>query len=372
MGTDPDYVGRHLATTEHGRLVGTHAGAYMNAFGTLANTALSFSAVRSLVTRLLRRGGVILRLHRLSDPAVGVVDRETEGIRRVLEFLRAERHELIALDEMISRLKGDGPPLDRTIAVTIDDGYYDQVAIGAPLFAAYDCPVTTFVATGFLDGELWFWWDKVKYVFRHTPRREIRLDVASQEIAYTLLEAGDRKSAAMDFTERAKRVPQEEKESALERLAAVAEIEIPQRPPQLFAPMTWDQVRACEKNGMTFGPHTVTHPILARASDEQCRREIEVSWERLQAEVDRPVPVFCYPNGQPEDFGPREIEILRETGFAAAVTTVPGYNLAATFQANLEDRFALRRFGNIDSLPNVIRFVSGADRVRLALTRISR
>ncbi len=30
--------------------------------------------------------------------------------------------------------------------------------------------------------------------------------------------------------------------------------------------MSWDQARLCEERGMTFGPHTVTHPILSRAA----------------------------------------------------------------------------------------------------------
>ena len=76
---------------------------------------------------------------------------------------------------------------------------------------------------------------------------------------------------------------------------------------------------------MRFGPHTVTHPILARADDAQAQWEIESSWDRLRQEVSRPMPVFCYPNGRQDDFGPREFGILRRLGVLGAVTAEPGH-----------------------------------------------
>jgi peptidoglycan/xylan/chitin deacetylase (PgdA/CDA1 family) len=330
----------------------------------ISRTVLSVSAVRNLFARLLRGNGVILMMHRFSDAELGIVGHDPPGVRRMLEFLRAERYDLVALDEMVRRLSGNGRPLDRTVAVTIDDGYLDQATIGASLFAEFDCPVTTFVTTGFLDGRLWFWWDKIRYVFRHTPRRDIRFEMASQEFTYTLVEAGDRQRAALDLVERAKSVSEEEKEAALQRLSAAAETEIPDRPPAEFAPMSWDQVRACERQGMAFGPHTVTHPILARTSADQCRREIVESWKRLRTEVETPVPVFCYPNGQQGDFGQREIAVLQGRGFAAGVTAMHGYNSAATFQGDPGNRYALRRFGYSDSLRWMIQVLCGAERLR--------
>ena len=65
----------------------------------------------------------------------------------------------------MSALSGDGPPLNRAVAFTIDDGYVEQATVAAPVFAEFDCPVTTFVTSGFLDRALWFWWDQIEYVF---------------------------------------------------------------------------------------------------------------------------------------------------------------------------------------------------------------
>ena len=79
-------------------------------------------------------------------------------------------------------------------------------------------------------------------------------------------------------------------------------------------------LRASERKGMQFGPHTVTHPILSRAPQANMREELATSWARLRTEAEGAVPIFCYPNGQPGDYGEREVRVLRELGLRAAVT----------------------------------------------------
>ena len=119
---------------------------------------------------------------------------------------------------------------------------------------------------------------------------------------------------------------------------------------------------------MTFGPHTITHPVLARTTDEQSRRELAGSWERLKEEARQPVPVFCYPNGRFEDFGDREVETLKEIGILGAVVGAPGGGPDATsFQQSDAERFRVRRYVYPHALPQLVQFVSGFDRLKRIL-----
>jgi peptidoglycan/xylan/chitin deacetylase (PgdA/CDA1 family) len=154
-----------------------------------------------------------------------------------------------------------------------------------------------------------------------------------------------------------------EKLATIERLAAAAHVELPERPPRQYAPMTWDQVRDLERRGMRFGPHTVTHPILTRTSADESRREIADSWRRLREEAEHPVPVFCYPNGQVGDYGDREISVLRGLGFTGAVVGTIGYADAPAFRASPEGPFRVRRFGYPHELTLLAQSVSGLERI---------
>jgi peptidoglycan/xylan/chitin deacetylase (PgdA/CDA1 family) len=311
----------------------------------------------------------VFMLHRFQEPERGITGCDPGQLRRALTYLVKNGYELISLADLFERLAGNGPQPRGAVAFTIDDGYVDQATIAAPIFADFECPVTTFVSTGFLDGNLWFWWDRIEYVFARTARRSIQVRLGNAALAYQWEDDQQRIRVMDEFAALCKRVPETEKLAGIKRLADAAEVEVPSTPPAHCAPMSWEQLRDCEKLGMTFGPHTVTHPVLSRTDDAIASFEITESWTRLRAEAHRPVPIFCYPNGGWDDFGEREISVLRRLGLAGAVVGEPGYANAQTFQEEDASRFRVQRFGFPDELPHMIQYVSGVERFKQILRR---
>jgi hypothetical protein len=78
----------------------------------------------------------------------------------------------------------------------------------------------------------------------------------------------------------------------------------------------------------------------------------------------RPVPIFCYPNGQDTDFGPREIATIRELGMAGALVAAPGYATISKFREHPENAFAVRRFSFPDDFHVTAQLVSGIEHLR--------
>ena len=148
--------------------------------------------------------------------------------------------------------------------------------------------------------------------------------------------------------------------------AEAAGVQLPETPPQRCAPMSWDQARLCEERGMTFGPHTVTHPILSRAAPHRSKPETEESWVGLSKEVRHPVAIFCYPNGQWEDFSQREIESVAEVGgYKAQLSGSPDVPIPLSFANDPVGRFKVMRFGFPDTLPRLVQYVSGIERCKM-------
>ncbi len=327
-------------------------------------SVLTTPAVTFPLRPLMQGHATVFMLHRFQ----GAGGYPPELLRTVLSRLRKDGHRFLSLEALVHGLSsGDLPP--RAVVFTIDDGYLDQATIGAPVFAEFDCPVTTFVTTGFLDRQLWFWWDRIEFIFRHTTRQTLRVDLAGDPLQWSWDSGPGRDAAQEDFTVRCKRVPDADKHAAIEALARSGEVELPAQPPHEYAPMTWDQARACEQRGMSFGPHTVTHPILSQTPDAQAGHELVESWQRLTAEVAHPVPVFCYPNGGPEDFGEREITTLRRLGMRGAVVGEPGYATPRTFGATADAPFRIRRFALAESVPHVLQCTTGIERLKSLLGR---
>src|SRR6266404_6472556 len=116
------------------------------------------------------------------------------------------------------------------------------------------------------------------------------------------------------------------------------EVDLPAQLPPEWQPLTWDEVRRLQRQGVEFGAHTVTHPILTQLEDQAAiHAEISVSKQRVEAELGAPVLHFCYPNGKREDIGIAALEAVRRCGFLTSSTTIPGLN----FDAN---PLLLRRF----------------------------
>ena len=94
---------------------------------------------------------------------------------------------------------------------------------------------------------------------------------------------------------------------------------------------------SCSEHNITFGSHTVTHPILSRISTERIKTEIQRSKETIEKYLNVPVRTFAYPVGRNQDFNEEVKTLLQEAGYICAVTTIPGANESG------QDPFELRR-----------------------------
>jgi len=330
----------------------------------LALQLLLIPGAEALFAPFARRCGVVFMLHRFRAAGSAGEGYDPAALRRALAHLRRKKYKLVSIESLL-RCKLEGRPVpDRSIAFTIDDGYADHAEIGAPVFAEFDCPVTTFVTTGFLDQQLWFWWDQIEFIFANSRLSTVFTQLGDTPLEYSLRSAGERTAATNDFVGRCKVVPNDLKLEAIERLAIASEVSLPVKAPASYSPMTWDQLRACEERGMTFGPHTVTHPILSRVSDQQSRWELTESWRRLAEEARYPVPVFCYPNGGSSDYSEREIATLEEMRFLGAVVGSAGFVSSRAVDPGQAEHFQTRRFPFPDSLSYLVQSVSGMERMK--------
>ncbi len=105
--------------------------------------------------------------------------------------------------------------------------------------------------------------------------------------------------------------------------------------------MTVEQITEIDKEGLvTIGAHTLTHPFLARETDERSQLEIVNSVSELEKLLGHSVQFFAYPNGTPNvDWGKREIESLKKTDVKISFST------KANNFSHKNNPYAIPRFG---------------------------
>jgi len=88
--------------------------------------------------------------------------------------------------------------------------------------------------------------------------------------------------------------------------------------------LTWDEVRSLDAEGLvSFGSHTCSHPHLPKVDAARAREELVRSRAVLAERLGHDVATFCYPAGL---YGERDVALVREAGYRAALTTDPGVN----------------------------------------------
>jgi peptidoglycan/xylan/chitin deacetylase (PgdA/CDA1 family) len=311
-------------------------------------------------------------LHRFADPVSGRPGHDTAVLREHLGWLRRQRIVILPVGELLRRL-GAGEPVYKAVSFTVDDGYADFAELGLPVFAEFDCPVTVFLTTDFLDGRCWLWWNQVECAIRETGRDGVRLEHAAGSWEFRWTGDAERRAACDALVERLKTVSEAERRELVSRLVSELAPGLPARPPAEFAPLTWDQVRRCAGSGVTFGPHTRTHPILSRTDAAQAAEEIGGSWRRVREEAaDAAVPVFCYPNGDADSFGAREQDLVRQAGLDWALTAIAGYATREVADpARRGSRYAVPRMPYVQAERSFVQVSSGLERAKRLLGAVT-
>ncbi|MDO8777622.1 MAG: polysaccharide deacetylase family protein [Burkholderiaceae bacterium] len=238
---------------------------------------------------------------------------------------------VLPLDKAVVRLKAGTLPA-RAACITFDDGYADNHHVALPILKRHGLTATFFIATGFLDGGR-MWNDTIIESIRACAVPV--LDLSSLGLGrHALSSIDDRQAAIAALIDQIKYRPVEERITITEQMAHLARV---QPPHDLM--MTSHEIKAMRQAGMQIGAHTVSHPILARLTDEQTRQEIQGSQRFLEQLMGERVGLFAFPNGKPgEDYTPQTVDVVRSLGFDAAVSTRWGASGIG------DDLFQIRRF----------------------------
>jgi peptidoglycan/xylan/chitin deacetylase (PgdA/CDA1 family) len=193
----------------------------------------------------------------------------------------------------LDQLKPGGWSLrpQRTVVITFDDGYADNLHEAAPLLRRFDTAATFFIATGYIGGMREFWWDELERV---VPQDEY-----------------------LSYYERMQPLEHSERRRLLDAKDNGA---LPGRASHL--PLTMDELQTLAADELfEIGAHTVTHPLLAAQAPLEQRREISGSKVWLETVLHRPVTSFSYPYGGTHHYTPATVNAVRELGFSRACTT---------------------------------------------------
>ncbi|MDO5102166.1 MAG: polysaccharide deacetylase family protein [Lautropia sp.] len=296
----------------------------------------------SKITRLMSHSNrlLVLMYHRvIDDPRADPFELgmcvSRQRFAEQLAWLKKSA-QVLPLDVAVTRLLAGEPLPPRSVAITFDDGYRDNLQIAAPMLKQYELPATVYVVTGKLEENIPLWWDQVIAMMAGTSKSTLdTLALGLPELPPTLsLSPNHRRDTCILLLEtlwshNALRI-----EETLSRLAAQLK---PADLPWLKAErMTPAEVQAIAAEGFSIGGHTVSHVDPKHLNRDQLLHELSTSRQTLQNLCQQPVDSFAYPGGRSSVWMP---DLLAQAGFHHAVSTIRGINQAPV------DRYAIARIG---------------------------
>jgi peptidoglycan/xylan/chitin deacetylase (PgdA/CDA1 family) len=276
-------------------------------------------------------------------------------LRDLLRYLKDNNYRVISLSEYVSAIIHERETY-KTVVFTVDDGYRDFYLHAFHIFKEFGYPATIFITSDFIEKRMFMWWDAFVYCFINTKLDEIDLsDLDMGKIRLT--DPHQRASVAVAATRYCKKQPHIRKLELIDIVLDKLDVDISRQPQGIYEPLSWPEIKEMHQGGIEFHPHTKTHPIISKVTREQKIVEIEEPKRILESQLNDRADIFCYPNGQAEDFDEETIEILKKAGYIAAVTGIPGFDNTKKHP----DLFRLSRYAIPDRLIIFKQYVSGLE-----------
>lgn len=287
--------------------------------------------------------GLILLYHRVAtlDTDPQLLSATPEHFAEHLECL-SEYYNPISLSELSLALEAGKVP-DKSVVITFDDGYADNLWNAKPLLEKYDVPATVFVTSGFIGSNREFWWDDLERLLllpdelpdqleliikgekwnwdltggianRPGQRYETRLNAWNVTM---VSDPGPQYALYRDLHRLLKPLPHEQQESILSTLAQWAGVSRIGR--ETHRPLTINELKKLDQSELIeIGAHTITHTMLSMQSVAVQKDEIVQSKESLEGMLGHQVRSFSYPFGGRADFNPKSVEIVKRSGITTA------------------------------------------------------
>jgi peptidoglycan/xylan/chitin deacetylase (PgdA/CDA1 family) len=247
------------------------------------------------------RNWKILMYHRVCNPEsasypiqAGMYVRP-ETFKLHCEYLKKNAN-VISVDKLADAVINKETLPKRTIAITFDDGWRDNLENAFPVLKALNLPATIFLPTQFIGTSDLFWTDSIA----RTQNSSDKLEVLLNELFLLPLEK--REARILGLTKNLSQNIQRE-----------------------F--LTWEEVESLQAYGVSVGSHSVTHRLFKEISKSEREVEFKESMRVLKEKGLLTSKVFVFPGGSHHEEMEQE---YKNAGYLAGLKTTNSFNPDST------------------------------------------
>lgn len=285
------------------------------------------------IPTLIRRGPgpAILMYHQIADVAN---DHWSMAVKPAFfaEHLQilARRCRPLSLPHLTTELTR-GQLDSRSVVVTFDDGYRDNLMNARPLLERHDIPATMFIVGDAIGRGDEFWWDQLHHLFLgdHPLPDALQVQIAGRNRSWRLSDQGGgglgrasgwtRPRLHRTLWHDLRRLPAHERAEVMAALRDWANQSLAVRPDRQVMSEA-ELLRLASDSTIEIGAHTATHPRMSALDPAEQFAEVQRGKARLEEILGTRVTSFSYPFGGTFDVSRASVAAVREAGFVRACT----------------------------------------------------
>lgn len=258
-----------------------------------------------------------------------------EALGKWIIHFKNKGYDLISMDEVVERFKQSSPK--KFVALTLDDGYKDNLIYGLPVFEKYNIPFTLYLTNCYPNNNAVYWW----YFLEDYIKTNSKIDLNSIGINFSREIKGDGKDVYDEARELLRKASYGTHKKFAEEICGIKnlyDLNISQN-------LTWEEVEQLHNHPLvTIGGHTAHHISLANHSHEDAKKDVFEGTLELKQRLKGEFKHFAPPYGSLDDISKQIYPIFTEAGYETAVINYPG----GMFDYNDNSKFCIPRMGLAD------------------------
>jgi len=279
----------------------------------------------------------VLMYHRVSclDRDSQLLAVTPENFEGQIKYL-SENYILLSLNDLKEALSRKVIP-NKSVAITFDDGYLDNLTQAFPLLEKYQVPATIFVSSGFVDGSFEMPSDELEKCIFEKSAFLGKIELILHGVIYhwslseeenslswniTLPPKTTRQKCYQQIHQMMSKCSNEERKNIIQQLRKQTGVKGIRNNRRV---LNQEELRQLAQNPLiSIGAHTVNHLSLASQSLEVQKHEINDSIEDLESCCQTDIRLFAYPYGGNDAVSEETVQLARSSKLSLAFSTIHG------------------------------------------------
>ena len=283
----------------------------------------------------------VLAYHRIMDISedfpfdIELISASCHQFDKQISYI-AKYYNAITLEELVACIDGCKSLPKNALLITFDDGFDDNYENAFAILKKYKVPATIFISTDFISSGKTLWFDQLSYFILNIDNDTLKKIIINNFEGD--IEISNRRKILEDVMEFLKVIPNDKRVKLIETLYSVNDFIYNDEHKKLSATLSWDQVREMDASLISFGSHTLSHPILSQLSDQNLRCELIDSKSEIEKQLNHQIHSIAYPVGTESAFTDKVLNFSQQAGYKLGFSYISGVN-----DWPIKNCFALKR-----------------------------